>query len=72
MRTSKPGRLAHRAGRIGNRLVAADHEVAFGLAEHFMCIDAKRFADPAEQFAAERFTAGKDAAQFHAGIFTPA
>src|SRR6185295_107118 len=63
-------RLAHRARPDWKQIrIAADHEIAFGLAEYFMRIDAKGFADPAQQLAAERFTAGKDAAQLHAGIF---
>ena len=63
-------RLAHRAGADRKQVrIAADHEIALGLAEHFMRIDAKGFAHPAEQLAAEQFTAGEDAAQFHAGIF---
>ena len=63
-------RPAHRARADRKQVrIAADHEIALGLAEHFMGIDAKSLAHPAEQFAAEQFTAGKNAAQFHAGIF---
>jgi hypothetical protein len=70
MRTSKAGRrLAHRArpDRKQFELLPID-EIAFGLAEHFMRIDAKGCAHPAEQFAAERLAAGKDAAQLTPGF----
>ena len=62
-------RLAHRAGADRKQVrVAADHEIALGLAKHLMGVDAKGLAHPAEQLAAERFTAGKDAAQLDAGM----
>ncbi len=63
-------RLAHRARPDRKQFrVAADHEIAFGLAEHFMGVDAEGRAHPVQQFAAERLAAGKDAAQPDALMF---
>ena len=63
-------RLAHRAGLDRKKLcIVADHEIAFGLAEHFVSLDAECGPHPVQQFDAERLAAGKDAAQLYAGMF---
>ena len=58
---------AHRAGLDGKQFcVVADAEIALGLAENLVHVDAERRAHPVEQLGAERLAAGDDAAQVDA------